>query len=205
MCSEKIVPSQCELLCTGHLDAANLQRHFHQSTSGGILEGNHWKSVGRHLVGQLCSWRIGADGTILDLELGELPPRLSSISAKAINEIKTRVTKILPSATHPLAGRKLLRLLSDRDIQPEVEDATLVLNANGNGATNIIRRLLLSTSDEFPRELVQKGDPPALLGRPSQFDSSGSPMKTPKREPPSITLRRNHETGEQFKSHPLGV
>ena len=49
------------------------------------------------------------------------------------------------------------------------------------------------------------GDPPALLGRHQQFDSNGSPIVTPKREPPSTTLRRNHETSRKFKSHPLGV
>lgn len=53
--------------------------------------------------------------------------------------------------------------------------------------------------------LVHPGDPPALLGRPSQFDSYGNLIVTPKREPPSITLGRNHETSKQFKPHPLGV
>ncbi len=53
--------------------------------------------------------------------------------------------------------------------------------------------------------LVQKGDPPALPGRHSKFDSSGSPIVTPKCEPPSTTQGRNHETSEQFKSHPMGV
>jgi hypothetical protein len=53
--------------------------------------------------------------------------------------------------------------------------------------------------------LVKKGDPPALLGRQAEFDSSRHPIVTPKREPPSNTLRRNYETGRQFKSQPLGV
>ena len=40
--------------------------------------------------------------------------------------------------------------------------------------------------------LVENGDPPALLGRQSEFDSSRHPIVTPKREPPSNTLRRNY-------------
>lgn len=54
-------------------------------------------------------------------------------------------------------------------------------------------------------DLVQKGDPPALLGRQSEFDNSGRPIVTPKREPPSYTLRRNYETSRQFKSQSVGV
>lgn len=53
--------------------------------------------------------------------------------------------------------------------------------------------------------LDQKGDPPALLGRHYQFDSNGSLIVTPKREPPSNTQRRNHETSRKFKPHTLGV
>jgi len=44
-----------------------------------------------------------------------------------------------------------------------------------------------------------------MLGRHQKFDSDGSLIVTPKREPPSTTLRRNHETSRKFKSHALGV
>ena len=44
-----------------------------------------------------------------------------------------------------------------------------------------------------------------MPGRQSKFDNSGSPMRTPKREPPSITKGSNHETSREFKSQPLGV
>ena len=54
-------------------------------------------------------------------------------------------------------------------------------------------------------ELVRKGDPPALPGRQPEFDNSGNPIVTPKREPRSSTLRRNYETSRQFKSQPVGV
>ena len=54
-------------------------------------------------------------------------------------------------------------------------------------------------------DLNKKGDPPALLGRHQQFDSNGSLIVTPKREPPSNTPRRNHETHREFKSYALGV
>ena len=53
--------------------------------------------------------------------------------------------------------------------------------------------------------LVPPGDPPALPGRQPQFDSSRNLIVTPKREPASRTLRRNHETSREFKSQSLGV
>ncbi len=55
------------------------------------------------------------------------------------------------------------------------------------------------------KELVKKGDPPALLGRHAKFDNFWNLIVTPKCEPPSTTPRRNHETSRQFKSHTLGV
>jgi hypothetical protein len=54
-------------------------------------------------------------------------------------------------------------------------------------------------------DLVHMGDPPALLGRHSQFDRNGSLIVTPKREPPNTTQRRYHETRLQSKPHTLGV
>ena len=155
MCANKIEPKECELLCDGYLDSPSLQARFRKEVSGGNFPGNHWDSVGRYLVDQRCSWRLGRDGTILDVDLGELPAKLANLNSRAKNEIRSHVSKILSNAQHQLAGRVLLRLLSDRDIQPEAEDESLALNSNGQGATNVIRRLLLSTSAAYPRELVQ--------------------------------------------------
>ena len=59
--------------------------------------------------------------------------------------------------------------------------------------------------DLVNRYLDENGDPPALLGRHHQFDSNRSPIVTPKREPTSNTLRRNHETSKKFKPHAMGV
>ena len=155
MCAPKIEPKGCELLCSGRLGRADLQTSFRKEMSGGNLPGNHWNNVGRHFIGHECSWRISHDKTILDLQIGDLPAPIESLSKSGLAEVRSRITKIIGGAQHHLAGRTLLRLLSDRDIQPEAEEARLFLSPNGEGATNIIRRLLLSTSDEFPRELIQ--------------------------------------------------
>ncbi|MBN7799151.1 IS3 family transposase, partial [Parahaliea mediterranea] len=51
------------------------------------------------------------------------------------------------------------------------------------------RRRRHSANDNL--SLVQKGDPPALLGRQAKFDSSRSLIVTPKCEPPSTTQGSN--------------
>ncbi len=56
-----------------------------------------------------------------------------------------------------------------------------------------------------PGLLVKIGNPPTMLGRLTQFDSSGTLMVSPRCEPPSVTRRRNHERGQQFKTYPLGM
>ena len=64
---------------------------------------------------------------------------------------------------------------------------------------------VIPIEDKNARNLVHPGDPPALPGRHPKFDNSGNLIATPKREPPSNTLRRNYETSRQFKSQPVGV
>ena len=66
-------------------------------------------------------------------------------------------------------------------------------------------QLALRIESSHAKDLVQKGDPPALPGRHPKFDSSRNLIVTPKCEPPSTTQGRNHETSKEFKSHAVGV
>lgn len=156
MCSDKLKMPNAEIKCTGVLDESDLKSHFSQHMSGGDLSGHHWKNFGRCLVDKTCSWRVGKDGVILDIEIDDLNPSLRNPSSSDNIAVRKRVSKILATATHEFSGRGLRRLLADRDIRPEVEETKLELTPDGQGATNIIRRLLLSTSEEYPRDLIQK-------------------------------------------------
>jgi hypothetical protein len=73
------------------------------------------------------------------------------------------------------------------------------------GMANSQRENRARKPDNHKAYLINNGDPPALLGRPSQFDRYGNLIVTPKREPTSSTLRRNHETSRKFKPHTVGV
>ena len=56
-------------------------------------------------------------------------------------------------------------------------------------------------SDESGHDYTKMGEPPALLGRHSQFDNSGILIVTPKCEPPRSTLRKNNDRSMQHKSY----
>ena len=55
-----------------------------------------------------------------------------------------------------MAGKNFRRLYADRDIRPELATKELKLSTDGLGATNIIRRYIVSSSPRLPRELIQE-------------------------------------------------
>lgn len=57
--------------------------------------------------------------------------------------------------SHRLSGTGFRRLLADRDIRPEVPVNELNLSPDGAGATNIVRRYLVTSNARYPRELIQ--------------------------------------------------
>lgn len=65
------------------------------------------------------------------------------------------ISRMFQSANHTIKNRKFLKLLADRDIQPEETNNDLELLPNGNGATNIIRKYINSTNPDYPRELIR--------------------------------------------------
>ena len=66
-----------------------------------------------------------------------------------------KIREILNSTTQQLAGKSFKKLVADRDIKTEPSEHELTLDVNGNGATNIIRRFITSSSDQLPREVIQ--------------------------------------------------
>lgn len=154
MCAEKNTPKGVELHCSGQLVAESLQPHFHQHRSGGKLPGSHWEHWGKQLVGQRCHWKLRHDGSIYDVELPEFEERHRKVPPEQLAEVCRLVGNSLKSAKHEFSGHHFRRLISDRDIRPEAESSDLSIKPNGEGATNVVRRLLLSTSEEFSRDLV---------------------------------------------------
>ena len=148
LCADKTLQKGYQYQCSGILDELTLRRIFPKNTSGGALEGNHWIDHGSKLVGEPITWEVDRNFNVCNVRMkkGELStkPRLNSLSG------------CLASATHRLSGTRFRRLLADRDIKAEKASIDLSLSSNGAGASNIIRRFILSSDPMLPRDLIQR-------------------------------------------------
>jgi len=115
---------------------------------------------------------------------------------EALRKMTIEPARRLESYVAVMKSKGRLEAGADADIT--IFDATTVIDRS-----TYIDPTIPSYGIEFV--LVHPGDPPALPGRHPKFDNSGNLIATPKREPPSNTLRRNYETSRQFKSQPVGV
>ncbi len=142
--------------CSSVLDEESLRGGFLENHSGGRLGGNHWNDHGRHFVDIPITWEVNANGDISnevfpndfksDFPYGEVPT----------NEQLLHIRQVLQNATHPFKEHSFCRLLADRDIKTEPQDINLTLGPDGSGASNIIRRFILTANEEFPREVIQR-------------------------------------------------
>lgn len=148
----RALPRDWEYSCEGTLDEPSLRARFAENTSGGDLSGNHWLSHGAKLIGKKVRWKISRGGGVRDVEIEGHDPGLSGDS---LNGRKARVQSLLPQSLPPLEGKVFRHILADRDIRGELASPELVLAPDGSGATNIIRRLIISSSPTMPRELIQ--------------------------------------------------
>lgn len=148
-----------DTICTATLDEEFLEKVFSKNRAGGQLgpyygevfrnENSHWNMTGKHFQGENISWSISANGQVENVVIPK-PARLNAqyyeASVKAIREQ-------LGSIDSPLMHREFRHLNADRDINPEPEADELKLDPNGAGATNLVRRYILSRT--FDEDLIQ--------------------------------------------------
>ena len=149
----------------GVLDEASLKSHLgNKRVFGGPLSGDLYPRA-QGLVGQEMTWDLGTSGGksgISNLRflpgLGEaLSSSPSPSSQKELTEAwASHLEPLLLQATHPFKETAFRRLLADRDIKTELSDTDLSLRPDGQGATNIIRRFLLTSREELRREVIQE-------------------------------------------------
>ena len=140
----------------GALDEESLRGGFPERTSGGELNGNHWRDHGCHFVDAEIMWEIDGDGNVLDVDFSSDSIPESRFGERSTNARRTVIKQIASKPTHQLNGKVFRRLLADRDIQAEKEIPDLRLEANGVGASNVIRRFILSANPLYPSEVVQR-------------------------------------------------
>ena len=170
LCQGKLGGRGWQYRCSGVLDEESLRRAFSDSRNGGDLVGNHWHGHGVHFVNAKVTWEIDPSGNIAkDPEVPELDrhPRPQSIRYPDPNQGPPRLSRIknliselggvgaIIGLTHQLSGKVFRKLAADRDIKTEPPENQLPLGFDGSGATNIIRRFINSSNEQFPREVIQ--------------------------------------------------
>lgn len=156
LCDNKWTGRGWEFRCQGVLEEGELRQRFPAGTSGGKLGGDFWHHHGARFVRVRVQWEFDSSGNVQALEyLGGFdatsPHGVASTEAR-----NATVQQIVKNVRHHLSGRRCFRLLADRDIRPEPPTSELQLFPDGRGATNIIRRYILTSDPEFPREIIQR-------------------------------------------------
>ena len=156
LCSGQFDEPDQQYRCKGVLDERSLKRVFdeHSEHIGGHLPGNRWHQYGQHLVGVEITWETD-NAHWRDLILPEEVLSVLRLGEESTSPLRAEIGEAVRVKVHQLTGRSFRRLLADRDIQPERQKHESRLGADGEGATNLIRRFLLSTDPESPRHVVR--------------------------------------------------
>jgi len=156
LCSEKLKGRGWRYKCSGKLDEASLRRFFPEHNSQGVLRGAHWGEHGRHFVGASITWEYDENLNPSNEAFADGFDPTSRYGIDSTNARLGIIRDLVGGATHQLFGTTFRRLLADRDIRPEAPEINLALGPDGHGASNIIRRYIVTSSPKFPREVIQR-------------------------------------------------
>ena len=144
------------LRCQGVLDEESLKREFQEKTSGGLLNGSHWRDHGSEFVDTEITWEIDSNGNCIEVVF----PRYFQVKSpygEASTEARLSAIKnVVKNPTHCMNDKQFRRLYADRDIRSEPPQNKLELGPDGNGASNIIRRFINTSNEQLPREAIQE-------------------------------------------------
>ena len=142
--------------CSGVLDEESLRGAFSENESGGVLVGQNWNEHGQYFVNIPITWEGDTNGDISSMVFPDDFNSDSGYGESSTNERLSRIRHVLKDII-PQTNRQLFRrLLADRDIKTEQQDLDLTLGQDGNRASNIIRRFILTANEQFPREVIQR-------------------------------------------------
>ena len=141
---------------SGILDEDSLKSAFREGVSAGILGGNHWQDHGRRFLGVRITWEADEQLNPLDIMFPDSFDPASPHGVRSSSARMAGINEVAKGAEHSLSGKTFRRLLADRDVKPEPPQKELGLEADGTGATNIVRRFIVSSNSRFPHETIQK-------------------------------------------------
>ena len=140
----------------GVLDEESLRRRFPEHRSEGELGGNHWHDHGRYFVNAEIAWEVDANGNTSNVDFSDGFRFRSHLGERSTGARLSEIQEIVSRPAHQLNGRAFRRLLADRDVKTEPPEVELTLGPDGNGASNIIRRFIITSNEQFPREVIQQ-------------------------------------------------
>ena len=170
LCEGKLGAKGWKYRCSGVLDEQSLRRHFKEGTSGGELGGDFWHFHGRHFVGVPVTWELDENANVSHSWFADNFQFESPNGERSTKGRLEMIREVLKFAKHKLRGSTFRHLLADRDIRPETPNNELSLAPDGRGATNIIRRFIVSSKLE--REIIQHAllaDLNAIFGKDGDF------------------------------------
>lgn len=156
LCDGKLSGRGWSYRCRGILDELTLRGVFSESTSGGELGGNHWHHHGKHFLDVPLTWELDENSNPTELFWADGFDPKSQIGERSTDVRLASIRAAVKNATHKLLGSSFRRLLADRDIRPETPGTQLALGPDGHGASNIIRRYIVTSNPRFPREIIQR-------------------------------------------------
>lgn len=142
--------------CSGVLDEESLRSAFLQNHIDHASGKNHWQVHGRHFVDIPITWEVDANGNISNMVFPDDFNLNSPYGESSTNDRLSGIRQVLKNASRQFNYHSFRRLLADRDIKTEPQDVNLTLGPDGNGASNIVRRFLLTANEEFPGEVIKQ-------------------------------------------------
>ena len=180
LCDGKLFDREWEYRFGGVLDEESLKGVFSESEwDSGNLAGNLWDDHGQHFVDKKITWEV-IKNEVLNVDFPDGfnrshdPDYSHLIPDKSVEARRSRIEEVLHNPTHQLNGTSFRRLFADRDIKTEPPNTALNLGFDGQGATNIIRRFILTSNEQFPREVIQEK---LLTALNSIFGSDGQVLE----------------------------
>ena len=142
--------------CRGVLDEEALRIEFLEKHTSVFLGGDDWSEHGQHFVDIPITWEIDPNRIISNEVFPDDFKLDSPYGERSTNERLALIRQVLQHVTHQFNRRSFRRLLADRDIKTEPQDVNLTLGPDGNGASNIVRRFILSANPQFPGEVIKQ-------------------------------------------------
>ncbi len=156
LCTGKLKDRGWSYKCHGVLDEESLTQVFIKGKHGGELSGDYWHEHGTHFSGKAIDWEIDDNFNPGNLTFSDDFDLRSRYGKRSTNARLAGIKQVIQNPDHQLSGTSFRRLLADRDIKPESPVVQLSLAPDGSGASNIIRRYIVTSNPKYPREIIQQ-------------------------------------------------